>query len=480
MKGLFCHVPYDSLEHVVMFGVGAPDDSSDVGENDVSVSDKMFEHEWAASVAVRPLPDSDQTARRGASRREQEIIAGGRAGRSKSKGERTAAAGDALMSASRRGEPLQFPRAFSRHSTLEEERDYVNNKNRDGRPGPGAGDHSLKTTLYDTDKIRTGQSARRAGGDDGGRRDEDVSGLRLLALCRVMLSNTFVASSPLSDFQTIIQSGTRQRPEGKGVAARGEDSRDGSSHCSGEPSTHGISLPRPPAGQPEYDSVYFPREEEYLLLNRAFVLPEFLMVHRFVGRAPPPPSSSTGPPNSSSNPDVGNAESRVEASASSLGGPGSPSVDGENDKNNEDKPSSPSAISAPPHLRPRQDSHSSPVDTAASVVEGIEAAMSRCHVHGAAASLGSAGATPSFSASGVVPGVYKVPPLAASLLASCRSALGAVGGMGGLDFSSWSTTSAVGDVLTREAYRQRERGSGGESREGIVRAFELACECCGK
>lgn len=480
MKGLFCHVPYDSLEHVVMFGVGAAGDSSDDEENDLSVSNKMFEHEWAASVATSPLVDSLRTAGWGSSVQDGEKEAGGGRSRFKGRRERTAAAGDAVATASRREEPLQFPRAFSRYSTLEEERDYANNRNRDSRCRAGVGNHSLET-ISDTGKIWASQSGRAAGGADGGRGDGDASGLRLLALCRVMLGNTFVSSSPLSDFQTTARDGTRQLPEGKGIGARGDDSRDDSQKLPAESIISRISLPRPPVGQPEYDSVYFPREEEYVLLNQAFVLPEFLMVHRFIDQ-PSPPGPPGPPPPPSTGPSISNsAELQVENSAPPLAGPGSGAGAGagQND-NSRDQASLPSVVSAGSHLHltPCRGCPSSPIETAASVVEGMKAIISRCHVHGAAAKPESDGSVPPLSASRVVPGVHQVPPLAASLLLSYRSARGAVGGIGVLDFSSWNAKSVVADALTREAYRQRERGSGRESRDVIVRALEFACEGC--
>lgn len=243
------------------------------------------------------------------------------------------------------GKAFAFPRAFSRYSTLEEEREYGNKRHHadddggnfgSGDPGNRSGDSTgsfengtrargdcrrrrpssppppgeiphrytsgmtvaglataklpssstpkegwreraeagaslvredkgaeTRCHLLEVNEVRAGAEAE----------DTTVSGLRFLALCRVMISSLYVSPA-------------RRRSNGNDGGCG--DSRSGCGRRSGSVGrSHNLeerereALPPPPAGQAEYDAAYFPRDEEYRLLNESFVLPEFLLVHRF-------------------------------------------------------------------------------------------------------------------------------------------------------------------------------------------------------
>lgn len=470
-----------------MFGVGAPDAGGD-GDNDDSVADLISEHEWATGVAASPVDPLRAAKRSGGS-----VTRGWDSGARKNgrHGFHTHAAGNAAAAAAaasvghHRGEPLPFPRAFSRHSTLEEERDYVVTR-RPVTSSPRLGEHSLDTSddvaadvSAGLTSTRTAAASRRRG--DGRRDWEDASGLRLLALCRVMIGNTLVSSTPLSEFRASIESerGPPLSSEAAATAAVG-GSRQGSLHLAGEPSfspSASSVLPQPAPGQPDYDSVYFPREEEYLLLNQAFVLPEFLVVHRFVGGPPRPalPRTSTLPLscNTSGN-SYGADDGAASTTASKLGRDkiSTPTDDTLAEARN--APPSPAVFDSPP-------GSTSAAETAASVVERMKAAMDRCHTQTGVWDPIKGGTACSYSGSGVGAEVHhEVEPPSLGLVVS-RWKDGLVEGVcrdRGLKVSSSRDAKATrGRVsLTEEVHRRREQGSVRGSRDAVERAFELTCE----
>ncbi|CAM9171504.1 unnamed protein product [Ectocarpus fasciculatus] len=281
VKGLFCHVPDASLEHVVLYGMGGAsalmDERGGYSSGDASKADGKAGISPAYDWDLDPIDPFLGAPTVG--------VSGGREKSAGTNGKR----------------PLEFPRAFSRHSTLEEERQYANRSSRgcDGEDRemrqqhppwspPSAGCHALQR-----------QRLHRVLGDrshEGGQQRGAVSGLRFLALCRVMIGSTHVAAttSPATWGQRKSNGGTpphdpkasspRHRTDSIALQKR---QRASSPRSAGRPADD-FYLPAPPPGQAEFDSVYFPREEEYRILNEAFVLPEFLVVHRFVAAEPPP------------------------------------------------------------------------------------------------------------------------------------------------------------------------------------------------
>ncbi|CAM9271855.1 unnamed protein product [Ectocarpus sp. 12 AP-2014] len=280
VKGLFCHVPDASLEHVVLYGMGGAgalmDECGGYSSGAASKTD--------GKAGLLPTNDWDLDPIDSLIGAPTVGVSGGRETSGGSNGKR----------------PLEFPRAFSRHSTLEEERQYANRSScgcddkdrgmRQHHPSwspPSSGCHSLQR-----------QRRHRVPGDgsyEDGQQRGAVSGLRFLALCRVMIGSTHVAAttSPAAWGQRKGNGGTpphdpkslspRHRTDAIALQKR---QRASSPRSSGRPADE-FSLPTPPPGQAEFDSIYFPREEEYRILNEAFVLPEFLVVHRFVAAEPP-------------------------------------------------------------------------------------------------------------------------------------------------------------------------------------------------
>lgn len=153
--------------------------------------------------------------------------------------------------------PLQFPRPFSRHSTLEEERSHAN----------GVGWRTRTESLNELGDATVGRSS---GGPEQSRRA--ASEPRVLALCRVMIGSMYVSPEPLSSYY--LSSRIPATPE------EGSDLNPSTGPAAPK------ALPCPLPSQGEFDTMYFPKEEEYLLLKERFVLPEFLVLHRFVPRRP--------------------------------------------------------------------------------------------------------------------------------------------------------------------------------------------------
>lgn len=217
--------------------------------------------------------------------------------------------------------PLEFPRAFSRHSTLEEEHGYVNDNQECDAEECGVQRHRRPWSPLSAGVMgplastRQGQGRRHYTAGEGltedGRHRDAVSGLRFLALCRVMIGSMHVAveSSPT---MTAHRKGTDGGGGGGGLSSHEYSSPS----AADGPLSATFSPPPPPPGQAEFDSVYFPREEEYRLLNEAFVLPEFLVVHRFVAAATPSgPGSRNSTGRGSPSSSAGNSAAAVQSGA---------------------------------------------------------------------------------------------------------------------------------------------------------------------
>lgn len=432
VKGLFCHVPHDSLEYVVMFGMGARDDGGG-GESGGS-DDSPFEHEVAADLRADPMlwATKLEGSRRGEENRARACRGVGSTCKDpKSRG---------CCSRSGYGQPLQFPRAFSRYSTLDEEREYVNDFHGSaglsgcGSPGAVRTDQNLTAASW------------RAGGGASGRGDGDVSGLRLLALCRVMIRNMYVSPSPLSDYQGCGRSAA-ESSERKGAIegfCRGiwpQSAREQSGHPS-------QVLPRSREGEREYDALYFPHEEEYLLLNPAFVLPEFLVVHRFVAA----PTTLMAPTSGNLNADSTISSSAMEESLGSRVAAGSGGRDTKNKRVDVPLP-----VVASSRLQPVAPGSSSSV-TARSVVTEMKTAINRWHANGSA---GPSGAVPS----------------TAGRVGHCRNPCGAVDIAHFWGPSAWNTNVSVESTSAIGAKSGDERQTRREYRETIEREFKSAFEC---
>lgn len=518
VKGLFCHVPDESLEHVVLYGMGGAGSLMDGGGGDggggsggassAGWDGDPIDFFWGA-------PTTKAAGRRG-----------GGGGKSESGSDAVttaAAAGTGGAGARPKGsgdgkKPLEFPRAFSRHSTLEEEHGYANNNREFDGEECGAQQHhrpwsppsagvigALASPLSVDSRLRQGQRRRHHAAGEGpaedGRQGDAVSGLRFLALCRVMIGSMHVATAPSPTV-------TAQR---KGTGSDGGmSSHDYSSSATG-PLEAPFSLPPPPPGQAEFDSVYFPREEEYRLLNEAFVLPEFLVVHRFVAAATPlRPASHSGsgrssPPSSAGSaaaarngagsvssaviegkrqqpPAVGGVSTKGKGGAEKRATGVRGRERGQQQQQQNDRRCHPSDDArggiAPP-------SASAMPQDAASVVAGIEAAMEspvlpqRTNLHSRsvrgssmpwegvaapcslASSSGCAGGDSTFSLSrGGRDG-----GLSGSLLFELNGGSGDVG-----------ATSDGSSDGGRSQGRGRERDNGRASRDSIVRGVELECE----
>lgn len=279
VKGLFCHVPVASLEHVVLYGMGGAgalmDECGGYSSGAASTTDGKAGLVPTYDLDLDPIDSFLGAPTVG--------VSGGRETSGGNNGKR----------------PLEFPRAFSRHSTLEEERQYANRSS----CGCDDEDRGMRQQHPSWSPPSSGcrplqRQRHRVPGDgshEDGQQRGAVSGLRFLALCRVMIGSTHVAAttSPATWGQRKGNGGTpphdpkslspRHRTDSIALQKRQRASSPGSAG----PRVDELSLPTPPPGQAEFDSVYFPREEEYRILNEAFVLPEFLVVHRFVAAEPP-------------------------------------------------------------------------------------------------------------------------------------------------------------------------------------------------
>lgn len=320
VKGLFCHVPDESLEHTVLYGMGGA--ASMKGDCAGSCSSHAASppkadacrslHDWNGDAIDSFLGECFTTANRGFSH------SGSGSGENRDRTTTDDSHAGARPDGYAR-KPLEFPRAFSRHSTLEEERKYANTNRgrrweghgvRHRRSGSspaveGSGPDDTLSSLPEDSGSPLGQGRpwrHRSAGESfaaGGQLDPAVSGLRFLALCRVMIGSMHVASAA-----DRTPSAPAERTDAGRCVTGSLPSRDSSSSqsstkaaalaqqqhappCSPAVSPRDqFSLPPPPPGHADFDAVYFPLQEEYRLLNEDFVLPEFLVVHRFVAAAP--------------------------------------------------------------------------------------------------------------------------------------------------------------------------------------------------
>ncbi|CAM9774045.1 unnamed protein product [Scytosiphon promiscuus] len=351
VKGLFCHVPDESLEHTVLYGMGsaAPlvgdcdGSSSSYAASPADVNGFPSLHVWDGDLIDSFSGDGCATNNDGKRGRSESGVG--------SHGNRDIAEIDDSDARARPGgsvkRPLEFPRAFSRHSTLEEEHEYANTElrslgdekevphhvSRFSPAGEGSGHAAATSSPPEFSGAPVGAQRRRrprAAGDGfagSGQEGPAVSGLRFLALCRVMIGSMHVAPatarSPTAQGNRSNDGpgGTGSLPSQDSACPRSRTSSAAftqqESHqqeqelaplFSPAASEDRFSLPPPPPGHADFDAVYFPQEEEYRLLNKDFVLPEFLVVHRFVAAAKPPlstrlRSSGSGPSSTPSSTD---------------------------------------------------------------------------------------------------------------------------------------------------------------------------------
>lgn len=437
VKGLFCHVPDDSLEHVVLYGMGGGV-RGDGGGGTVDADTATHRYDWDGD------PIDLIWTNKGTSLRERAEIGGGGAASLRC---HTTAANNRRATADggvRLAKPLVFPRLFSRYGTLEEEREYANRAEEERGVRTGLSSPLVVTSTAPRPDSRPGQ--RRAGDEGRGREEGAVSGLRLLALCRVMIGSMCVSPSPSAN-----------RGAGGGLQPAG-NTRGSLSTAQGD-SFLCPPLPSPPPGQAEFDSVYFPREEEYLLLNETFVLPEFLVVHRFAAGTQNTPSSAawTGSVSPSSGADTAVATSTAAAAVAASGdGNGISFVGGTGEMERVDGRRRKERVSCNP-LHAATPS-APPFQNAASVVAGIEAAMRP--VRSSLTSKSSA-AIPTLASDG-----------------SSASARTATSEVVGTDSLPTMIGSDAGFIVGKDGRRRRERGSGRASLDPIVRSVELECESC--
>lgn len=230
MKGLFCRIPDESLEHVVLNGMGSFE-----GERTTNASSSAHRSAWDG-YPIDPI----WVARNKGPFRYGEI--GGRGNED--------ATHDTAVNFTRPSKPLEFPRAFSRYSTLEEEREYANSPKK------------IQEHLKNQKDFDEGSSA---------------SCLRMIALCRVMIGRLRASSSVPCTYDAGVsadaESVTAQRSAQRVTFPPGAN-----------PQPSVAASPCSSPGEAKFDSMYFPCEKEYRLFNKAYIVPEFIVVHRFVAR----------------------------------------------------------------------------------------------------------------------------------------------------------------------------------------------------
>lgn len=427
MKGLFCHVPDDSLEYVVSHGMGA----AGVREGDGSITADVGFDEYGFDWDGYPTDPASVPRSAGGS---ASVARGGReSGAGNNRIVLTNNGTTTTCEGARLGKPLEFPRSFSRYSTLEEEREYANRSGgesgtRDRSCPPAQGDSKASPDS----RSPSGPSMSEEAGCEGG---SSASGLRFLALCRVMIGSMYVSPSP-STHRTDADD-ARPRADA-GVLSRTPPP----AQTSRERRASITPLPSPPPGQAEFDSVYFPREEEYLLLKEAFVLPEFLVVHRFV--SPPEIVSSSTARSYLPSPSSGTDSAAVDAGGGHAGAPGPRDTErpagagrGRQGVHNPLGPETPVASTA---------------ENASSVVARVEAAM-KFFQPNLTRTPCSATPFPAWDGGITACSVSRSSPGALSLSGSNRSD-------GGISSES----------------REQEQGNGHASRDSIVRGVELECK----
>jgi len=121
----------------------------------------------------------------------------------------------------------KFPRSFSRYSTVEVDRSFVNDAHRE------IVDHSLNLSLET--QFKAAKATWEKTTDGGGPVSEEI---RYLVLCRVVIGKVFVTSKEYRGFPTV-------------------------------------------GNNPAFDSMYNPLQEEYLVLRPEQVLPEFVIQYNY-------------------------------------------------------------------------------------------------------------------------------------------------------------------------------------------------------
>jgi hypothetical protein len=226
VKGLFCGVPTESLEKVVVYGM-----HSQAGAQEL-FGDCAFRQSWFSLDKASSMKGAAASSKSGGGdRHASEIVS---------------AAPD-----------MPFPRAFSRHSTLEEDREMLHQPI--SRDAKASGSRNSTAASERADRASTSSppppppGAARASKIGGDSADADpnavqeASQIRYLALCRVLIGKVFVTSKAYEGFP-------------------------------------------PVAPDAALDSMYNPAQEEYLILNGAHVLPEFLVQYKYTT---PEPGAST-------------------------------------------------------------------------------------------------------------------------------------------------------------------------------------------
>ena len=194
MKGLFCGVPAASLERLVVHGVG---EGGGLARN--AFTEAGFHMPQSAPPpAPAPAPAARQT-------REGDSEDDDRGGDDDDDDDESGGGGGPAQRCVRDSPPVPFPRSFSRHSTLEEDRAFV--------ASGGAGDDGDDLEEEEPPQQGVG-GGRRAGartgaeewaeeengadglgpGLGGGRGASGDKNTRFLALCRVLIGQIFVTS----------------------------------------------------------------------------------------------------------------------------------------------------------------------------------------------------------------------------------------------------------------------------------------------
>lgn len=430
VKGLFCHVPDGCLENIVLYGMdgegGNGNAGSRGGDGDGTTLDNdsnAHRYGWDGD----PIEIMRQPKRDGGS---NEIAA--------SDCEENGTPIKTTDGGGNTGKPLDFPRAFSRYSTMEEERAYANRASeKHARRNPS----SPEATQSNGAPSWTPQKGKLVDGELENRQGVAVSELRFLALCRVMISSMYV--SPRTSAHHTGE-GSVQPPGMADIISSLASSSQPTADCTTAPPPL-LPLPSPPPGQAQFDSVYYPIKEEYFLLNEAFVLPEFLVVHRFVSRPrtmssrPSPKSDPRSPLPSSTIPPTADAtgskyNSADETRIATCRG-------NERGSNSSNDPFGGSTTALSPFPR-----------SAFSVVAEMEAAMNGRAQPCLATNL--VGASLSF------PGGRP-----SSFSTNTKT-----------DFSTL-IDSDKDDAIAATLGRRRERGSGRGGRDSIVCGIERVCKC---
>jgi len=241
VKGLFCRVPRKCVERLVVHGAH---------QRPPPLLQNAFQHSWVDATEGEPIT--------GGGVDEEEGTHGGSSDGGGGSGGNMSMEGYAAR-AVRRSPCLPFPRNFSRHSTLEEDRPAVNGLSRKKEIEQMMQEMAQRHEEPGDKWLGLQQELARAKADmeaEGlGDGVEPGSGTRFLALCRVMIGKIFVAS--------------KSQETSPFLAA--------------------------PDGQlADFDSIYSPTREEYRLLNPTNVLPEFLVEYRFTEELPLPPGFESG------------------------------------------------------------------------------------------------------------------------------------------------------------------------------------------